>query len=328
MDKAATVRDSLNVKLLMGPVLVGLFLSTSLYSVVCVMAFQYFKGFPEDPLYYRISVAVVWMFDTVHVLCGIQLMWYWLIQHYGDVTHLMVIPPSYSIIILLTMLSGTITHLNIIIKVWTLSDHKKITALPLLLLMVTTSVMAISTSIDMLKAPTFLVGHAPWSIIGGLASGALSDIGLCGMLSYFLLRSRSGFSASRVDPIVNRMTQYLVGTGSLSAVGALLTLVLYLTRQKSSLVHTGVYVLLERFYVLLQPNAHSSLGISTISTDSRLPSHSRTLGIAFKEGTVITNELITQRSADDLKSPRFDHIESIADSPNSHPKISVRDDWT
>ncbi|TDL13300.1 hypothetical protein BD410DRAFT_810670, partial [Rickenella mellea] len=89
----------------------------------------------------------------------------------------------------------------------------------------------------------------PWSVIGTLALDITLDVTLCGMLSYVLLTERTKYPGARTDQIVNRIVQYVVGTGALSCACAI-TILICVLAIPNTLIYLTPLMLLEKFYVL------------------------------------------------------------------------------
>ncbi|TDL16858.1 hypothetical protein BD410DRAFT_886497 [Rickenella mellea] len=102
----------LDIRFFTGALLVGLFVSTSIYGTNFTMAFQYYTGFPDDNIFYKISVAALLMADTSHFVCGIHMVYFYLVEHYGEPDQLLTIPLSLPILIFFTVFSGSISHIE------------------------------------------------------------------------------------------------------------------------------------------------------------------------------------------------------------------------
>ncbi|KAK0471191.1 hypothetical protein IW261DRAFT_904711 [Armillaria novae-zelandiae] len=55
-----------------------------LYGITNLQTFLYYKRYTDDWWFYRYSVAVLWMFDTLHVLLSTHALYFYLIESFGN----------------------------------------------------------------------------------------------------------------------------------------------------------------------------------------------------------------------------------------------------
>ncbi|TDL15625.1 hypothetical protein BD410DRAFT_845048 [Rickenella mellea] len=280
----------LNIEVFMGPALIGVFSSATFYLLTCYMTYQYFNRFQDDVWYYKFSVAIVWYLsfinltdsprpmteirttDTAHLICGITMIYQFLILHYGQPETMLTIPRTLLVMLMLNTVSEIVCHTNVILKVWKLSAHKKETAVTLFALILIRTAFSIGMAVEAFKIPSFL----RWTFIGTLVLDIILDMTLCAVLSYFLLANRTRNPNSRTDPIVFRIIQYLVGTGVLSCACGILTLISVLAFPKT-LIYLTPLILLEKlsvlsFLVMSDSEFFSSFGVAKYQVLCRINS--------------------------------------------------------
>ncbi|TDL13737.1 hypothetical protein BD410DRAFT_368830 [Rickenella mellea] len=328
----------IDVGMIQGQILIGTFLSCILYGAICLEIFRYFRSFRDDSTYYKISVFLIWMFDTAHIVCGMHLSFFYLVKNYGLVQYLLFIPGTYSALLVITNCSGTIAHVNIIMKVWSLSNHNKFHATALLILVAMKTAMALATSIELATHPSFLRIHEfAWSISAGLSFGICSDVAVAGTLSLFLRKSRSGFPQSRVDPVVNMIIQYVIGCGAASCILVGGTLITYLS-MTHNLVHIAIYMQVEKSYALSyltilnsrtmlralrgedSTNPTTKVRLSTLVQRSQIGGDRNSVLPRFMDVLVTTNTSVT---SDTMRFSRYDMSKDVTPNVSVHSPEKV-----
>lgn len=66
-----------------GPTLVGGLASAMLYGITTLQTYVYYMHYAEDALAMKFLVAVIWIFDTLHVSFMCHILYYYLITSYG-----------------------------------------------------------------------------------------------------------------------------------------------------------------------------------------------------------------------------------------------------
>ncbi|KAI0781638.1 hypothetical protein BC629DRAFT_1594370 [Irpex lacteus] len=75
----------LNLGSSFGVMLIGNVLSFALWGVICMQAFLYYSKYPNDDIYTKTLIAVLWAMDTASVVLGFVSVWHPLVEHWGSV---------------------------------------------------------------------------------------------------------------------------------------------------------------------------------------------------------------------------------------------------
>ncbi|KAK0243652.1 hypothetical protein EDD85DRAFT_784203 [Armillaria nabsnona] len=90
-----------------GALFVGATIAAILFGITNLQTLIYYKRYPNDWSFYRYSVALLWVLDTVHLALSTHALYYYLIDMYGN---------------LLGALIGNViclnTQLQLVLKVW------------------------------------------------------------------------------------------------------------------------------------------------------------------------------------------------------------------
>ncbi|KAL0958474.1 hypothetical protein HGRIS_000613 [Hohenbuehelia grisea] len=73
-----------NVKLLFGPMLIGVFMNMILYGVLIVQTFMYFQTYKNDSTWLKYFVLYLFIMETFNTGFDISMMFEPLIMHYGE----------------------------------------------------------------------------------------------------------------------------------------------------------------------------------------------------------------------------------------------------
>ncbi|KAJ6562102.1 hypothetical protein B0H19DRAFT_1068781 [Mycena capillaripes] len=95
----------------LGPVEFGLIISTFLFGIETLQTFNYYRNYPEDSLPLKILVAVVWLLELGHSICGWHGVYSVTVTFYGQPEHILDPPQSLGLValfssVLITLVQG------------------------------------------------------------------------------------------------------------------------------------------------------------------------------------------------------------------------------
>ncbi|KAJ7429391.1 hypothetical protein B0H11DRAFT_2145552 [Mycena galericulata] len=213
------------VDLLFGPMLIGVLLNMILYGIVFIQMFAYFERYPNDSTWIRCLMRYLFLVATANVFIESGILYQPLIMQYGEQASILVSPkllPGDSILI--AIVSAPIQ----LFTAWRISVITGSFIVPTLigLLSLTSFVGGILVSIMVFLNPnfrdfdTFSTEVSLW-----LVSSAVCDVSIAIAMSYSLWRRKTGFS--QVDGQINRIVRLTVETGAVTAVAALVDVLLF-----------------------------------------------------------------------------------------------------
>ncbi|KAF9267422.1 hypothetical protein L218DRAFT_995680 [Marasmius fiardii PR-910] len=106
-----------------GALEIGALMSTSLFGVTCVQAFQYFRDSKKDSRWVKILVAAVWFLDLSHAVASCHYLYTSTVPQYGHPELLFVPPLSFDFIILINGLIGALEQTWFICRLYTFSKN-------------------------------------------------------------------------------------------------------------------------------------------------------------------------------------------------------------
>jgi len=191
-------------------------------------------------------VAAVWILESCHTFFVAATLWDHFIVHYGDLARIDYIPWSLGLTIVFTGVLTILVHFTLVFRVFKLSHHSYILAVPLGLLSAIRLAFAFFTTIKMIQLRSISqFGHFYRSeFSAGLAICAGLDIVFAFLLCFFLRRNMK--KNSSMNRILGSLIQYAFENGVLNCVASVATLVCWLTM--SNLIFLGIHFAISKLY--------------------------------------------------------------------------------
>jgi len=221
------------VDLLIGPMLVGVLLNMMLYGAVVTQMYAYYQRFADDPAWIRYFMLYLFLvgFGNVVVECGI--IFEPLIIRYGTVAAVTISPkllPGDSILI--SIVSTPVQ----LFAAWRISVFTRSLIFPGLITLISLSSFAsgINMFVKVVRNPeyrefdSFITAASVW-----LASSAVCDVVIAVGMTHALYTRKTGFSF--VDGHINRIIRLTLETGALTAITALMDIILFLGFPRTSM---------------------------------------------------------------------------------------------
>lgn len=210
-----------------GAALIGLVLASVLYGVTLLQTFLYYRQYPTDSVFTKGLVFVVWLLDTAHlVLITVSMHWY-LITNYNTPDALSKATWSQNLQIDCNGLIGLIVQCFFAQRVRRLSGNMWLTVLATTLITIHFALGIVFTVKSFILVDTSKFKQLTWVTSAGLGSAAAADMIMAGALSYYLLKSRTGFK--QTDSLITTLIAYSLTTGTITSVIAFMAVVTFAT---------------------------------------------------------------------------------------------------
>ncbi|KAJ7457866.1 hypothetical protein FB451DRAFT_1406721 [Mycena latifolia] len=220
---APTPAPAPNVQFLFGPMLIGVLLNTTLYGVSLVQMLMYYTRYKRDRKWFRYLALYLLIAETANTVFKIGLIYEPLIVRYGQLKSLLyVILRSDAAV---TVAISTPVQLFIAWRVKMLTQSYFFPGLIALLSIISLGSGIFVTIMAGLHPDYAWVGHFHPFVITWLSSTAACDVILSGALIYSLYTRKTG--GQTTDRYVDKIIRLTVQTGSITAVTALLTLLVF-----------------------------------------------------------------------------------------------------
>ncbi|KAJ7664433.1 hypothetical protein DFH06DRAFT_1470805 [Mycena polygramma] len=225
------------VKQLFATSFIGFAIATTLYGITVLQAYLYYRNYPSDHPGLKITVAVLWVLDT---LCTIfvahSLYTYFVLNFEKNPTVDLIIPWSFTSEKFLVTLITFIAQCFYARIIWRISSSVIITA-SVAILAVVTFALGIVTTVHLFQNPlATAISARSFQILSGMVQGLASfnDVLITVCMCTWLYKQKVGTGGWEVgrafgtDKILDTLILYAVSRGVLTAVAQFLFLTLNL----------------------------------------------------------------------------------------------------
>ncbi|KDQ52635.1 hypothetical protein JAAARDRAFT_39883 [Jaapia argillacea MUCL 33604] len=212
-----------------GMMLISFFLDAVLFGIGGLLAFQYFRLFPEDPWRVKIIVATLLFLMTVHITTFFDWVYWDLITIFGDFPRLDVMPRTALVQLLAIYVSAFISQCFFATRVYKLS-RKNIWFTAIIMSLALTQIISgiIQTTLSGLGGTfSHLVTTEKVTTIQSAATAAC-DFSITVILCWVFHGSRTGIQ--RTDTLLDKLMIYAINRGALTTIAAFLNMLLFVLR--------------------------------------------------------------------------------------------------
>ncbi|KDQ16552.1 hypothetical protein BOTBODRAFT_30879 [Botryobasidium botryosum FD-172 SS1] len=209
-----------------GPYMTGIMLQMIFMGVLSAQTFDYYSLFPKDTLFNKVLVASLVSVCALQSTMDYKNAYRTFVQFYGDFNHFDIQDWSLWGEIVVTAVAGTIAQSFFLERCYRATKSK-------LFLVVGGGFIALSLACGIGSTVQFaqvqklsLVPSIPIFITTWLSVTAVIDLGIATVLVWSLLRVKSTFH--KTETVVTKLIRLTLETGSLTAIIAVLNLILYL----------------------------------------------------------------------------------------------------
>ncbi|KAJ7983148.1 hypothetical protein DFH06DRAFT_716207 [Mycena polygramma] len=281
------------IKLLLGPILIGVALNTFLYGI-CVTQFVHYylsKRQNEDSVATRCLVAWEFFIDTFHSAASIYFIWLYLVDNFLNAAFLEAAPWPLTAVPLLIALSACPIQMFLIYRVYSLSNSGWMSAV-LGSLTVASGGLATTTSVLAFRVEDFSAGARLKPVADAwLGLSVANDLAITLALVYYLHASRTGLS--QTNTLINRLIRSAIESAAVAPLFAILISFTF-TRYASTGLHLMFSIPLGRVYtntLLSTLNRRESLrkGLDSTRDGPFIPTssgfRSTSSGVVFRDGS-------------------------------------------
>ncbi|KAJ7489468.1 hypothetical protein FB451DRAFT_691233 [Mycena latifolia] len=227
----------MSAKLLLGPILLGTILNTTLYGVCATQYATYYmsKRRLEDSRTTRYLVTWELAVDTFHSATSVYLVWLYMVENYLNAPFLQSAPWPISAVPLITAMSAYPIQTFLSWRVFKLSRSPYVFAL-LISLTIASTAMAITSSSLAFAVQRFDDGSRLRPVVDGwLAVTMVTDLAITGFLVYYLNQGRSAIFA-RTDNVLNRLIRSAIESAAFATFFSIMVLIMF-TRSPTTGFH-------------------------------------------------------------------------------------------
>jgi len=244
-----------------GATFLGTIFAAILFGITNLQVYLYFQNYPNDWHLQRISVALLWVLDAIHLSLTVAAMYHYLIDSFGSVLALQFIVWSFKLQIDVNVVIVLLVQTLYGIRVWKLGRHYK-RIWPILVAVIIASGYAIGIilAVKTYNVRTFAeIERISWVIYASFTSSTAIDVVIALAMCFYLIKSKSGFSGTN-NKIIAIIRMTLI-SGCLTTACSLAALISY-AAMPDTLIFLAIEFLLTKLYInsfLAMLNARQSV---------------------------------------------------------------------
>ncbi|GAA5903768.1 hypothetical protein JCM8208_006572 [Rhodotorula glutinis] len=232
-----------------GPFYIGVLGNVAIGGVNWAQLLEYYRRSPQDRPLVRFAVLAVLLLAAIHTVFSCHIIWFYLIQNYGDAGKLADCVWSFGVDPLLTALIAAFVQAHYAYRLYLVGKRSMwVPAVVGLLTSFQLGAGAYCTVIAVLD-PSWVNIHRRldgW-VAAWLFSMAAADLVITGALTYHLARVKSDFDST--NTLINRIVRNIVANNALTAVTAIASGILFVA-SRSTGWHIIFGITLARFYTM------------------------------------------------------------------------------
>ncbi|KAJ3760671.1 hypothetical protein EV360DRAFT_80941 [Lentinula raphanica] len=251
-----------NVALITGPYVLGGVFSYGLFGILAVQIFFYQYTFYErDPLWLKAFVYILAIFDLVITIMWTNFMWQVLAQHWGDPAILTNVNAAAAI----PLLSGIVASMAHSFYAWRIYrlTKSKFLPIPVMLLSLTTCAMAGYSGIRGAQIGIARFSEMDPEVSTWLGGSVLCDFLITFVLVFQLFRYERRSASARTRDALLRLITLTVETGLVTALTALIELLLFVFFRDNTLYFIPLFMLSKVYSNCLLANLNTRTVINS-----------------------------------------------------------------
>ncbi|RDB17462.1 hypothetical protein Hypma_001621 [Hypsizygus marmoreus] len=299
----------MNVQLIFGPILIGVFFNMILYGVLCVQSYFYYQTYKRDASWIRYLVLYLFIIETINTGIDMFIAYEPLILRFGNPDALKYFPTLFASEPLIIVAVSTPIQLFFAWRIKVLTKSNWIAG-PIIVFGIISLAGGIWTGVklaiikDFIRKPELHIPALVWFL-----SSCISDVLITGSLVFSLSRRRTGYVAT--DDAISKIIRMTVQTGMLTAVFAIGDVIFFMTMEHTALNFVWDLALSKLYTNCLMAtlNARAALNekVGTSSHGNRISAAARRQIDTFESSHMPVYELDAQKTFDASSSyPRGD----------------------
>jgi len=289
-----------------GAAFLGVVFSSMFFGFTSLQAYYYFHNYPSDRKLFKVSVAVLWVLDALHLCLIIEATWHYIVIGFGSLKGLEVVTWSIKLQIAINVIIVLIVQGLYALRVWWLGGyHGGILGYIVAGVVLGGFVIGTVVVYETYQLTFYTeLGNMAWAIEASYATSTSIDFVISLAMCHYLMKSRGNISA--LNSKISTVMQYTLSSGLFTSACSLASLFTFIF-MPNTFVFLGLTFLLNQFYV----------GSFLTMLNARRRAHSR------QDSSI---SLITRSSSSQNRSPTSpmsDPESQLSSKQNYPPKISI-----
>jgi len=276
-----------------GATLCGTVVASWVFGLLCVLCYQYYVNYPEDPLSTKILVGTLWALQLVTTVTDLRMLYHYLITNFGNEEALLSATWEWSYFLAAESVTASLVQIYYARRILILTNSYILSGFAVLLSLVSlgfgTATAGASAHLKVFARFIPLT----WVAVTWLSCTLACDLVVTAIQVWYLRRHRTGVRGT--ERILNKLIFYIISTGVLTSILAVLEVSTFaalgwnFTHDFVSFPNGGVYVLsllsnldVRRKVRSMKTDPSTTGGLSNVNSEFDLGD------MRFKTGTTIT----------------------------------------
>ncbi|RDB17748.1 hypothetical protein Hypma_001137 [Hypsizygus marmoreus] len=210
-----------------GAALSGVIFNAWVLGLICVLSYQYYVNFPRDSRGTKLLVAWMWILQTFDVIVISKMIYYYLISSFGVSENLASLNWEWSLYIGLSSIAAFSVQAYYACRIFVLSKSYILFGIILLFAFCQLGFGLATMSEAFIIADFEKFISVTWVVVTWLSFSATCDLIIAAAQVVYLHRHRTGITGT--NRIINMLILYIMSTGLLTSIVAILELTLFAT---------------------------------------------------------------------------------------------------
>ncbi|KAF5345728.1 hypothetical protein D9757_013306 [Collybiopsis confluens] len=272
--------SSVDIVSLAGPLLVGVILEWGLLGALTVQLYNFSTDSSlQEKFRTKLFVCIIYALSLTHSVISFTWAWKFLVVGWGDPLAFLIIPWQESVHTILTGVMATIEHCFFCWRLWALKRESTVVrCVVVLVLMLGISMYGaiVSEPVDIEKEDAFVKVALAW-----LSGSFTADIIVAISMILVLKSASSNAHSARTQHIIQKLMIRTVETGSITAIAALVVLILFQQFHSTYIYMAVAFLLCNLYSNVILANIN---GRKTLTSDPK-PGYTMSLGLGFTNRT-------------------------------------------
>ncbi|EGN93424.1 hypothetical protein SERLA73DRAFT_189609 [Serpula lacrymans var. lacrymans S7.3] len=215
---------------LMRGIQLGAIFAMALYGVTCMQAFIYYKNYPQDRWGLKLTVAIIWILETIHAALVIATLDHYLIANFSEVGVMLAIDWTIFMTFIIGFFIVFLVNLYYTWRIGMLYKGRYIIIVLIVLAVVRLGLSLVCCAYTRIYKDSWLSWGQETKIIicFSLALAILTDTVITTTLVFLLRKARPTSHLHRTKRVVDGLLLYAISVGTLTIVVSFLELVVFL----------------------------------------------------------------------------------------------------
>ncbi|KAJ7499644.1 hypothetical protein FB451DRAFT_1206070 [Mycena latifolia] len=213
-----------------GPEEVGVIVGAWMFGMFTVQAFNYFSYFPKDSSRLKITVAVLWVLELVHVILSCVGLYGTTVTHFGNGENVLFINKAIGLSLIISSIVGPGVQIFFADRVRILSGRMLIPVV-CWFLSVVRAISLVAVCVATLVTPFIPAFKAKWDwlVLSSIGVSTTVDVVVAISLCVLLWQRRTRSSVKTTQQTIDSLLAWTINTGLLTSAASIMMLIFFVT---------------------------------------------------------------------------------------------------